>query len=493
MNELTARKSFKKNSTPTRSNLIISTPKNNEQRFYNEAPKSIIDKLKKKQQKNPLANLTNLITDNSSITTQNEKEINVTRHYVNANNPSTPNRDNQNIYMKTEGDQNQAGPQNYYYNYNYRFQNYSSSHDKSKMTINNFGSDENKEHRSHLSLTNQINPNNVSSKIGLNLNCGISKKPSYNQEDTYGIKPQCDSGQKLHLQKGSLSHSKTFQNIIPRRPNTNNNMININSLLSPKGPEKDENLGLEVTQNKFYSSNSKSHNNKYENSATPTENNKKANTHHEDTTIEKFYSSGKIQQNFGIKMNPNKLTKEQLTNIQFNNNIKYLEQSLKKNLDFSRESIQPDGLNRTINYIDRTGNHPLHDQQSTDRNIITQSLNMTTTNNKGLLNLSSLNNHVSHPVEGNLTPQNLCVDQDKVMNVVLELKNKCHEKDMEIIELKNYKIKYEMENQNLLIQIKNMILENYKNQETMDELKIQLNGKEKQFITKRVIFQLNFE
>ena len=487
MSELTARKSFKKNSTPTRSNLIISTPKNNEQRFYNEAPKSIIDKLKKKQQKNPLANLTNLITDNSSMTTQNEKEINVNRHYVNANNPSTPNLDNQNIYMKTEGDQNQAGPHNYYYNYNYRFQNYSNSHDKSKMTINNVGSDENKEPKSHLSLTNQI-PNNVSSKIGLNLNGGVSKKSSYNQEDTYGIKPPGDLGQKIHLQKGGLNHSNTFQNIIPRRPNMNSNMININSLVSPKGPEKDENLGLEVTQNKFYSSNSKSHNNKYENPITPAENNKKANIHPEDSTIEKFYSSGKIQQNFGIKMNPNKLTKEQLTNIQFNNNIKYLEQSLKKKLDFSRESIQPEGLNRTINYIDRSGNHLLYDQQSTDRNIITQSLNMTTTNNKGLLNFSSFNNHLSHPIESNLTPQNLCADQDKVMNIVLELKNQCHEKDVEIIELKNYKIKYEMENQNLLIQIKNMILENYKNQETMDELKIQLNGKEKQFITKRVIF-----
>ena len=448
-----------------------------------------------------MANLTNLIMDNSLVNTQNEKEINVPKNYINSH--YTPNRNSRNICIKTEDDQINVEHQNYLNNYQY--QNYSSSNGKSKMSRI---TDENRQNTSPLTVSNQINANSISSKFGLNVNCGISTTKSYyNQEDTYGIKPQAESEQRPHLQKDSSVNIRTFQNIIPRRQNKTSNMVNVHSLVSSKGLEKDENMsmntigtttgiGSEDTQNTFYSSNSKSHNCKYESSMTPAENDNKTNMYHEDANIEKFYSSGKIHQNFGMKINPNKLTKEQLTNIQFNNNIKYLEQSLRKKLDFSRESIQPDGLNRTTNYIDRSGNLQLYDPQSPDRDLVTQSLNMTTTNNnannKGLLTLNNFNNYVSNPIESNLTPQNLCLDHDKVMNIILDLKNKVHEKDKEIIELKNHKIKYEMENQNLLIQIKNMIIENHK-QETIDETKIQLVGKEKEFVSKRVKFQLNFQ
>ena len=62
-------------------------------------------------------------------------------------------------------------------------------------------------------------------------------------------------------------------------------------------------------------------------------------------------------------------------------------------------------------------------------------------------------------------------DKSQMMHTILDLKNKVHEKELEILELKNSKLKYDMENQTLLHQMKDTMGENKKCEELIDKMK----------------------
>ena len=468
MREFVSHKTTKQNFTPTKSSHTISTSTNT-----NETSVSLKDKLKIKHQKNSLSTLTNTITNDLSVATLNEREINVLRPIINNN--STPSHNNHRIYLNTDEDKTQLEHQNY--NYNYRYQNYSSSHGKSSFTKINSARTETEEQIYQLSISNQANSNNFSPKIRFNLTNNSSNKQEKEEPKFNGL-----AEKKSPSKKSELSHIKKSQDIIARR---HNKSISIN--VHSKGLEKDENIS-EDTQNILFSVDSKSYNFPYENSI-PASSNIKNNITCEIAsklaTFERLHPNEKMNKNLGINMNTNTLTKEQITNIQFNNNIKYLEQSLRKKIDFSRESMKQEDQNRTLNFIER--NDP---QSSPHKNIKMQSLNLTIdgfSNDKDQSNLSNYNNPPPiHPFELNLSPQNLGANQDKVMNLVLDLKNKIYEKESEIIELKNNGLKHDIENQNLLMQVNSMILENKFNEEKMRALKIQLDDKEKELISKKV-------
>ena len=62
-------------------------------------------------------------------------------------------------------------------------------------------------------------------------------------------------------------------------------------------------------------------------------------------------------------------------------------------------------------------------------------------------------------------------DKNQMMNTILDLKNRVHEKGLEILELKNSKLKYDMENQALLHQMKDIMVNNKNLEEAIDKMK----------------------
>ena len=71
-------------------------------------------------------------------------------------------------------------------------------------------------------------------------------------------------------------------------------------------------------------------------------------------------------------------------------------------------------------------------------------------------------------------------NKSQMMNTILDLKNTVHEKELEILDLKNIKLKYDMENQTLLHQMKDIIVENKKLEEVIDKMKQTHTNQEKE-------------
>jgi hypothetical protein len=77
---------------------------------------------------------------------------------------------------------------------------------------------------------------------------------------------------------------------------------------------------------------------------------------------------------------------------------------------------------------------------------------------------------------------------DKIdANLIIELKNKIHSKELEIIELKNSRLQNDMENQNLLLQIKDQLTDNKRNEELIEKLRQQITLQDKEIDILRVI------
>ena len=71
-------------------------------------------------------------------------------------------------------------------------------------------------------------------------------------------------------------------------------------------------------------------------------------------------------------------------------------------------------------------------------------------------------------------------EKNELLNIIMELKNKIHSKELEILELKNSRVKNDMENQNLLLQIKDMISEGKRSEDCIEKLKQQIANQEKE-------------
>jgi len=69
-------------------------------------------------------------------------------------------------------------------------------------------------------------------------------------------------------------------------------------------------------------------------------------------------------------------------------------------------------------------------------------------------------------------------DKNKVLQYILDLKNKIQARELEILELKNNKSKWELEQQNQLIQIKELISENKRNEGNIEKLRHQVECQE---------------
>lgn len=71
-------------------------------------------------------------------------------------------------------------------------------------------------------------------------------------------------------------------------------------------------------------------------------------------------------------------------------------------------------------------------------------------------------------------------------NLIIELKNRIHAKELEIIDLKNSRLQNDMENQNLLLQIKDQLTDNKRNEELIEKLRQQCAMQEKEIDILRV-------